>query len=203
MPQPYEIIAGPIQAYIAPLATAFPATPAVAPGGTWILLGASGDDNITEDGLTIRHPQETSSFRPLGRTLPRKRFRNAEDIEVEFVIADLTAEVYNKALGAAATAAGDVTDVAAEAGVAGYRHFNLERGFDIDTIALMLRCGMSPYGDGFAMQWEFPAVQLAGDGPELVFVKDEPVGLRFIYQAIVDPNGGSIRCLMQDAAPGS
>lgn len=200
MPAPFEIIAGPIQAWVAPLATAFPLISA-APAATWILLGQSGDDNMTESGLTIRHGQETNPFFALGTTLARKVFRSRESHEVEFNIADLTMELYNKAMGTAATTAGDVVDVAAGAGTAGYRHFDLERGFDIDTVALLLRTGMSPYGDAFNTQWEIKAAQLHGQ-PELVFVKDVPVALNFVYTVIKDPAGGvSIRCLAQDAIP--
>ena len=200
MPEPFEIIAGPIQAYIAPLATAWPDLDE-APAADWILLGESGDDNITEDGLTIRHTRSFEMFNSLGSTLSRKTFGTGEGIEVEFNIADLRAEVYDKALGGPATAVGSVVDTPAGAGVAGEKSLILDRGTTVHTVALLCRCGMSPYGD-FNSQWQFPAVQQNSE-PELVFTKGVPIALNFRYIVIQDPNGGNVRVRFQTAAPTS
>lgn len=198
MPSPFEVIAGPIQAWVAPLATAFPDLDE-APAAAWILLGANGDKNITDDGLTIRHTREVEVFRGLGTTGPRKTFPTEEDMEIEFTLADMTVEVYDKALGAPATAAGNVTTQAPGAGAVGYKTRDLLRGFNIDSHALLVRCGMSPYGDDFTSQWEIPMVQQNGE-PELVFTKGVPVGLHFMYRALEDPTLGFGNVKMQNAA---
>src|SRR5699024_1824735 len=116
------------------------------PGVGWVLLGTNGDKNITEDGLTIRHTGDISTFYTLGSTGPRKNFRNREGMELEFMLADLSAEMYARALNLDPT---DVVDTAAGAGAQGNRYFAALRGFTLPTVALLARCGMSPYGDGF------------------------------------------------------
>lgn len=199
MPSPFEIIAGPINAYIAPVGTAFPLVSA-APAAAWILLGTNGDKNITEDGLTIRHPRNIEVFRALGTTGPRKTFPTDEDLEIEFVLADLTAEAYDKALGSPATAAGNVVTTAAGTGTPGHHSRSLLRGFTIDTVALLVRCGMSPYGDAFNSQWEIPMAQQNSE-PELVFVKGVPVGLQYMYRALQDPTNGFGSVKMQHQVP--
>lgn len=185
MPAPFEIIAGPIQVWVAPSATAFP-TIAAAPAAAWILLGTNGDKNITEDGLTIRHARTIEEFRALGSTGVRKAFPTQEDVEIEFTLADMTMEVYDKSLGAPATAAGNVVTTG---GSPGNKARALLRGFTLDNIALLVRCGMSAYGDAFNSQWEIPMAYEIGE-PELVFTKGVPVGLHFHYKTLQDPVNG-------------
>lgn len=192
--EPFEVIAGPIQVWTAPIATAFPAIDA-APGVGWTLLGTNGDKNITEDGLTIRHTGEDSIFYSLGSTGPRKNFRTREGQELEFVLADLSAEMYARALNLDPA---DIVDTAAATGTAGERYFPTLRGFTFPTVAVLARCGMSPYGDGFNSQWEVPMAQQVGN-PELVFNKSDPVGLQFLFRCLEDPVNGFGGVRFQDA----
>lgn len=196
MGAPYEVIAGPIQAWVAPLATAFPLVD-VAPAAAWILLGTNGDKNITEDGMTLRQSAEVNVFRSLGQSMGVKAFRVSEDIEVEFDLADATLEMIDKALGGPATAAGNVTTVAAGSGTAGYKQLSMVKNFVIPTVALLVRSGINPYADGFNIQWEFPKVVIPGDGVEFVFVKDDVVKVHFKAMCLYDAN---MRARFQTAA---
>jgi hypothetical protein len=180
MGAPFEIVAQPFTVYLAPTGTAFPdidETPAVA----WVKLGSSGDLNYTEDGVTLTHNQSIEKFRALGSTGPRKAFRTDEELHISLVVADLTLENYAKALEH-----NTVTTTAAGAGVPGSKKLGLSRGLGVERLALLVRSPNGPYGDGFAMQYEVPiAVQVAE--PEVVFVKGEPAGLAFEFEALEDP----------------
>ncbi len=197
MGAPYEVIAGPIQAWVAPLGTAFPLVN-VAPAASWILLGTNGDKNITEDGMTIRNAAEVNLFRSLGQSMAVKAFRVSEDIEVEFDLADMTLEMIDKAVGGPATAAGNVVTTAAGAGTAGFKTLSMVKGFVIPTIALLVRSAINPYGDGFNMQWEFPKVVIPGDGVEHVFVKDDVVKVHYKAICLYDAN---MKAVFQHQAP--
>lgn len=197
MGAPFEVIAGPIQAWAAPLSTAFPLIN-VAPAAAWILLGSNGDKNITEDGMTIRQSSEINEFRSLGQSMPVKAFRVSEAVEVEFDLADMTLEMIDKAVGGPATTTGNVVSTPATTGVAGIKTLSLVKGFVIPTVALLVRSGINPYGDGFNMQWEFPKVVIPGDGVEFVFVKDDVVKVHYRAICLYDAN---MRATFQYQAP--
>lgn len=181
MGAPYEIVAQPFTVWIAPTGTAFPLIDA-APAVAWVKLGTSGDLNYTEDGVTVTHNQSIEKFRALGSTGPRKAFRTEEELHISLVLADLTLEQYAKALEH-----NTVTTTAAGAGTAGYKDVGLSRGLGVERLALLVRSPNGPYGDGWPMQYEVPIVVQVGE-PEVVFVKGEPAGLAFEFEALEDPN---------------
>jgi hypothetical protein len=196
--QPYEIIAAPFKVYAAPVGEAMPAINAT-PAGNWALLGTSGDKNITEDGVTISHPQTLEMFRMLGTTGPVKAVRTEEDLSLSFVLADLTLEQYKHVLNL-----GSVSTVAAGVGTAGYKHLPIRRGLDVSERALLIK-GPSPYGDGWNLQYEIPRAVHSGE-PEVVFQKGEPAGLLFEFMALEDPAAASDnlrfgRIVAQNASP--
>jgi len=94
---PFEIIAAPAKIWVAPVGTAFPVIDVV-PNTDWTLLGKAGDKNISEDGVTISHPQSVEVLRALGSTGPRKIIRTEEDLMVSFTLLDLTLEMYRRML---------------------------------------------------------------------------------------------------------
>ena len=198
---PFEIITGPLTVYVAPVGTAFPDV-ADAPSGTWVLLGVSGDLNYNEDGVTIRHTQniEKDAFRPVGATGPRKAARGSEDLEVEFTLMDVRASMYAEALNGASQT---VTTTAAGSGTGGNKNFNLHRGVYVAQRALLIRGVQSPEasseGSTFRTQWEIPRAIQSGE-PELVFVKDQPVGLQFMYTVLWDATLGFGKMRMQHQA---
>src|SRR3990167_5628479 len=99
---PFEIVVASGNVWVAPVGTAFPAI-GDAPGVDWTILGKSGDKNISEDGVSISHPQSVEVFRASGSTGPRKIVRTEEDLMVSFTLLDLTLEMYRRMLNDNAT----------------------------------------------------------------------------------------------------
>lgn len=78
--QPYEVIAAPLELYLAPVGEAFPLIDTDPPGGNWVLVGASGSQRYDEDGVSIAHNEEIEDFRMLGTTGPVKSSRTEEEL---------------------------------------------------------------------------------------------------------------------------
>lgn len=183
MPTPFEIIAGPFEAYVAPVGEAFPAINA-AVAGNWTLLGAGGSKNYTEDGVLVRPEQTVQFIRSLGTTGPRKAFRTEEDIVIEFAIEDARIETYAKILNDAT-----VTTVG---GPPAERNMPLLQGRTVKQLAMLIRgVDITPYGDtaGWHTQWEIPRVVQDGN-PETVYRKGEPVALKCTWRALQDDTSG-------------
>lgn len=92
--QPFEIVAGPAEVYIAPTGTAFPAV-TVAKNSlpvAWRWLGE------TEGGVTVSHTQDTELLTTDQTIAPVKAIRTEEGLTVAFSLAQLTLENYAKAL---------------------------------------------------------------------------------------------------------
>ena len=197
MPTPFEIIAAPVTVYQAAIGEAFPLIDA-AVAGNWAKIGTSGDQNITEDGVTVAHPDETEAFYSIGGTGPRKVFRIREGFMCRFVLADIALEQYRHVLDG-----NSVTDTAAASGVAGIREVDLYRGSTVNQIALLIRGTFSAYGDTWNTQFQIPNCYQTGS-PEPVFQKGVPAGLAFEYTAIEDPLAATAgdrfgKLVMQDA----
>jgi len=183
MAAPLEILTGPLEIYLAPVGEAVPATD-VAPAGNWNLLGSSGDDNYTEDGVVISNPQVNEIFRALGGSGPRKVFRTEEDLMIRVTMADLTLEELSHAINE-----GTVTT---DAGPPATKEIDLYRGpGEPAQRALLVRgTGKSPYAAGVNMQFQVPVVIHQGNY-ELIFAKAPPVGVLMEFLAIEDPTATS------------
>lgn len=179
--EPFEIIAGPITAYIGDPGTAFPAIDA-APGAGWTLIGTSGAENYDEQGVKAVHSQEVNVVKTLGLTGGKKAFRTGEGLAISFTLLDLTLEQHALALNGNA-----VTTTAAGVGSAGSKSLPFYRGLGVKMHTLLLRGEYSPYGDGMNLQYQVPYCFMNGS-PETVFKKGDPVGLAFEIMALVDPN---------------
>lgn len=181
---PFEVIAAPYSVYWAQLNPTWPAINA-APGAQWTPFGTSGNLNITEAGVTIGHPQETTRWRALGDIGTRKVFRTSEDLMVRFILADVSLEQYRHAINGNA-----ITTVAAGSGTPGYQKLGLSRGAFVSNVALLIR-GVSPkLSDGFS-QYELPIAFNSGS-PEVTYANSgEPAGLAFEFQGAIDPNAVS------------
>lgn len=174
---PFEIIAAPFTAWVAPVATAFPDVDE-APGGAWTKVGTSGARSMTEDGVNVSMPQTMEGFRSLGSTGKRKMFRTEEDCLIGFTIADLTLEQVQIALNG-----NTVTAAAAAAGTPGTKTIGLTRGLNVTQYALLVR-GPSPYMADGAMQFEVPVCVQIGS-PELAFTKGgDPAGVALQFEAL-------------------
>lgn len=197
MAYPDEIMAGFWTPYIAPLGTAFPATPAVAPAAAWIRIGTQSDAGIPESGITMAKTLEQDDYYGLGTTARIKTFTTRESHDIEFDLADLSLEALSLLKGGPATAAGDVVDTPAATGVAGYRTLTIQRGFTNRQFALLLRKADSPYGE-FSFDLRLPRVQAAG-AYAFAWVKGVPALAHFHYKSIFDPTLGLGSWVAQDA----
>lgn len=173
---PYEIIAGPLDVYFAPVGTTFPAigmTDAqIQAGGTWSFIG------YTEGGVKVAHPQTVVELRADQVTAPVKAVRSEEGLEITFDLASLTLENYALALNRS-------TQVIASGGNSSVPLYR--GGFQVEQVALLARQGhLSPYGD-LPLQFEVPSCFQA-EAPETGFTKDNKAVLSCSFHAIADPN---------------
>lgn len=175
--KPYEIIAAPLEVWLAPVGTPFPEL-GVAPSDPWQLLGVSGDRNLEQGGLTVTHQQTIEQVRTAGATGPVKAFRTEEGLVIEFTLLDVTLETYAKAL--------NDQIVTNETGT---KALKLHRGPNVATHALLAR-GPSAYGDDLPAQYEVPVVFQNGN-PAPVFRKGNPAGLLFSFVALEDPDAAT------------
>lgn len=182
--QPYEVIAAPLELYLAPVGEAFPLIDTDPPGGNWVLVGASGSQRYDEDGVAIAHNEEIEDFRMLGTTGPVKSSRTEEELMVTVILHDLTLEQYAYALNFNA-----VTDTPEASGVAGFREVDLYKGRTVNTRALLAR-GPSPYDEALFLQYEIPRVRAGGE-PEVIWAKGEPAGLELSFMALIDLNAAT------------
>jgi len=170
---PFEILAGPLTLYLAPVGTVFPPID-VDPPGDWVKIGASGTRNYSEDGVRVNHDQTMEFFRSAGSTGNRKAFRTEEDMRVVVTIADMTLEQYKHALNG-----NSVTNT-----VGNPRKIGLTQGRVVTRFALLAK-GASPYNDDMNLQYEVPIVVEVGS-KEVGFVKGEPAMLQLEFDALED-----------------
>lgn len=180
MPAPFEIIAGPFEIYVAPVAEAFPAINA-APAGNWTLLGVGGSKNYEPGAGVLVRAESTEEFvRSLGTTGPRKSFRTEEDLYIEFTLNDARIETFAKVLNDAT-----MTTVP---GPPGHKSIPLLQGRTMKTLAMLARgVDISPYGDtvGWHTQWEIPIVTRTGN-LEVKHAKAPEVQLKTVWRTLQD-----------------
>ena len=171
--RPYEILAGPVEVYFAPTGTAFPTVAGTNIPSPWEHVG------YTEGGVKAGHPQTVVELRADQVTGPIKAVRSEEGLEITFDVAALTTDNYAMALNRA---------IEGPDSAAGNKSVPLYRGgFQVETIALLLRNDhLSSEGD-FPLQMEVPVCFQAGS-PESAFTKDNKTVLSCSFHAIVDPN---------------
>lgn len=195
---PYEILAGPLTLWLAPVGTAFPLIDA-APSGTFVKVGTAGDRNYSEEGVTVTHSQTFNKVRPGGATGPVKVFLNEEDLMFRVVLWDVTLEQYKAALNG-----NTVGTTAAGAGTAGYKKIGLSHGDNTTRYALLAR-GKSAYDEAMNAQFEVPICYQSGS-PAPQFRKATPAGLALEFTALEDATASTAaerfgRLVMQHALP--
>lgn len=183
MPAPLEIIAAPLEVYLAAASTARPDIDD-APSGSWTKLGANGACNYDEEGLKVTHEQNVELFRGLGCTGQLKAWRTEESVSYEVTLYDLRVEQYAKVLNDIT-----MTTTAAGVGIPGKKEIDLLLGYDVAQFALLCRGSDSPYGDAFNVQYWSPRVVMTSS-PEPVWKKGEPAGLALTFTALQDSTDG-------------
>jgi hypothetical protein len=181
MPAPFEIVAGLVDAFLAPVGTAFPAINA-APIAAWLKLGVGGAKDYTEDGLVVRHEVGVERIRSFGTTGPRKAFRTTEDLLIELTLMDATAEAISAALNQLA--------ITTLVGPPAEKTVQLLEGQSVTLRALLIRGILSPYLDSASnLQLDIPIVYQ--NGPiEMAFMKGKPFGPKLQFVALQDDNLG-------------
>ena len=189
-----NIVNGPLSLYFASVGTTFPLVDDDPPTG-FTLIGTSGAKNYMEDGVAVAMNQSIEMFRGLGSTTALKAFRTEEDLVITVQMADLTLSEVRRALNENA-----VTNTPAASGIPGTDEIKLDRGVDVNTIALLVRgIGKSAQFEGGNLQFEFDKVYESGS-QELTFVKGEPAGVLLEFHALEDDSGNVGRWFNQDAA---
>lgn len=166
--EPFEILAGPADVYLAPPDEAFPAVNA-SPTGNWSYVGQ------TEGGVTVRHTQSVEALTSDQHTGAVKAVRTEEGLEIEFAVVELTLENYATVLNG--------TTVSSDAGPPAIKELNIHQGIHVDLRALLVR-GRSPYGN-YPAQYQVPLVYQS-ESPEVAFVKDDKSVLACVWNAIED-----------------
>ncbi|MBV2147885.1 hypothetical protein KRZ98_06220 [Sphingobium sp. AS12] len=181
--QPFEIIGAPLTLWLAPVATAFPLISAD-PSGSWIKVGTNGDKNQSGEGVTVTHGYTFQEVKPGGTTGPVKAFLDEENLSFGLTLWDLSLEQYQLALAGTAP-----STTAAGVGTAGYKKIGLSHSSTVKEYALLAR-GVSPYGDGWSMQYEVPRCYQSGS-PSPVYRKAQPSGLALRWTALEDMGASS------------
>lgn len=200
---PFEIIAGPVEVWRAAVGSTFTDV-SQTPGAPWVKVGTSGNKNIREEGVTVRHMQEVEldAFRMVGTTGPRGAVRTSEQFEIEFELADLKATEYANMLNGPDHT---ITTVAAGTLIGGQKQMNIQRGFQVNRVALIIRgTNLSPEPvdatSSFNIQYQVPIAAQVGE-PEVVYNKEGPAALRFRYVCIEHDTLGFGKFIIQTAAP--
>lgn len=193
---PQEIVACPLQLYVAPLGTANPAIDATASqitGGGWTLVGTNGNLDHDSAGVTITHNQTLATFQPAATTAPNKVWRTSEQLEVAVTLADITPTQYALALNDVA-----VTTVNATTGVAGEQDVPLLQGYQVAVYAL-LAVGVSALNNSMQAMYCIPAVYQSSN-PTPVYKLGAPAELALTFATLLDPNGGGFGSFRQQSA---
>jgi hypothetical protein len=190
--QAVEVIVAPLTVWVAPVGTAFPKIDAE-PAEAWIKLGANGNKNYEDDGVTVTHDQTLESFRGAGSTGKRKVYRTEENLMVAFTLVDLTAAQYAKILNDAT-----VTTEAAGAEKAGQKYFDLLQGLSVAQFALLAR-GTSAESADLNAQYDVARCVQSGK-PAPVFSKGKVTGLATEWDVLEDDESGFGKHRIQTAA---
>ena len=171
--QPYQIIAGPADVFVAPVATAFPAinvaSSTTSPPAGWTALGR------TQGGVSVKYSQTVDQISADPETAPIKAVRSSEGLDITFALIELTLATiaYFMNQQTVTTITGPPHNLS----------IPLHRGRSVARNALLIR-GDSPYGN-FFMQYECPVVVMT-DSPQMDFAENKISAAQMTFTAIAD-----------------
>ena len=170
---PYQIVAGPADVFVAPVATAFPAINVASstnsPPASWTALGK------TQGGVTVKHSQTVEQITADQMTGPIKAVRSSEGLDVTFSLIELTLETVAYIL--------NQQTVNVVTGPPHDHDIPIHRGRSVARNALLIR-GDSPYGN-FFMQFEVP-VAVMTDAPQWDFAENKTAMFQCTFTALED-----------------
>jgi hypothetical protein len=191
-----EIVAAPLQLYVAPISTAFPAVDAtqsqITTGG-WTLVGVNGNLDHDQAGATVTHNATYSTFTSVGNTAPTKIWRTNEQLEVSITLADISPASYALALNDVA-----VTTITATTGAAGEQDIPLLQGLTVACFAL-LAVGVSALNNNLQAMYCVPCVYQSA-APAPVYKLGSPAELALTFATILDPNGNGFGTFRQQTS---
>lgn len=190
---PFELIIGPATVYIGPDGQVAPEISGT-PTSPWQLLGTTGADTYSEDGVTFSNDQTIFQQFVLGSTAPVKAGRTQENTTVGLTIFDISAETFSRIFND-----NPVTDVGAGSGTAGYRSVPFLRGPDVTIFSMIVRT-FSPYGDGYFANLWIPRAYVASTGG-ITYSKNAVAGVELEFTAVLDQTHGIGTFYCQDAPP--
>ena len=171
---PRSIVVGPLTLYLAAAVEAEDDVDGT-PTGNWAQLGTSGDENYTEDGVTVTHSQTTRETRVAGATGPVKVNRTEESLMIALILMDMNLAQLTKLLNGTTKS----TDTSPAIDYIGVR-----RGPDVTVYSLIAKgAGMSPSGD-FPIQLYVPRCYQGADSMAPVFSKNNEVGYAAEFNAL-------------------
>ena len=141
MAAPQELIAGPLDVWVADSGEDHPEISAAVPS-PFVKLGSS----ISSDGVTFSRSESIERRRTLDSPQAKKLFRTEFDLELSFNLQDMSIQALARIENGAS-----VTVQAAGSGTGGYREYTGGRGFDIKYYSLLIR-GMSPADNDMTLQ---------------------------------------------------
>lgn len=171
--QPYSLLVGAGQLYIAPANTAEPTLSPSAPGGVWRSLGE------TDGGVKVTKTRSREKFSSDQRTGTVKSVQTEEGVTIETNLQESTLENLADVIGLS------VIDTPPASGVIGTRKVGMYSGFSIKEFALLFR-GTSPYGDYPAQYW-IPRGYL-DDDVEMEFTKEDKTLIPVKFEVLEDLN---------------
>ena len=170
---PYQIIQGPADVFVAPVATAFPALNVTSstnsPPAGWTALGK------TQGGVSVKYGQTVDQITADQMTGPIKAVRSAESLDVTFSLIELTVETIAYIL--------NQQTVNVVTGPPHDHDIPIHRGRSVARNALLIR-GDSPYGNWF-MQFEVPVVVMT-DSPQMDFAENKVAAMQCTFTALED-----------------
>ena len=171
--EPFAQITGTAKIYIAPKGEAPPAINAGAPGGNWVYLGE------TDEEQSIEYAGELTFFRVNERTGPTKAIRPEEDVIVSAILVETTLENYAYVLG-------NINSVTTSGSPDQKRLANKRGACPTEYALLMWGQTDSPYGLYPAFNY-LPRCVSAAE-PAITRAKDGRAALEAMFQALEDPN---------------
>lgn len=176
-----ELINGPLEVWWAPVGTVFPAVD-TDPSPTFTLIGSSGPNNYTEDGVVLVFDKTFEVFRGLGNTYALKSFLTETDAFVRFSLADMSLEQLRLAFNNNA--------IGQDAGPPSISTLDLNVSSELTELALLVRGqGKSPEFEGVNMQFELNRVVDTGSH-EITFVKGDAAAVNLDFRVLLDTSGG-------------
>lgn len=191
-----EVVAAPLQLYVAPIATAFPAVDATQTAietAGWALVGVNGNLDHDQAGCTVTHNATYSTFTSVGNTAPTKIWRTNEQFEIAITLADISPQSYALALNDVA-----ITTVNATTGQAGEQDIPLLQGLTVACFAL-LAVGVSAINNNLQAMYCVPCVYQSA-APAPVYKLGAPAELALTFATILDPNGNGFGTYRQQTA---